>query len=171
MISSLWKINRPTVRQNGAWVYETSLTLISDYAKKWQWSSSDVRVRLPSSFFNIKTQICFSYRASSLMNFSVKVSWTPLECCFSRCLGPVLMPLRLQLLCMCLLLCLPHLKSISRLFNLILTNLFIPMNSIPKWWWPLLKRSVKKMIRSIWIYRQFSWWWRRLIKNGLSFFL
>nr|VDD29480.1 unnamed protein product [Brassica oleracea] len=27
---------------------------------------------------------------------------------------------------------LPHLKSISRLFNLILTNLFIPTSSIPK---------------------------------------
>ncbi|KAH0878702.1 hypothetical protein HID58_066096 [Brassica napus] len=41
------------------------------------WSSSDVRVRLSSSFFNIKTQICFSYLSYSLMSFSVKVSWAP----------------------------------------------------------------------------------------------
>ncbi|CAF1701390.1 unnamed protein product [Brassica napus] len=73
------------------------------YAKKWRWSSSDVRVRLSSSFFNIKTQICFSDLSSSLIVSPLKShGLLDLECCFSHRLGPVLM---------LLLLCLRHCAS------------------------------------------------------------
>ncbi|KAF3532246.1 hypothetical protein DY000_02042355 [Brassica cretica] len=60
-------------------------------------------VRLSSSFFNIKTQICFSDLSSSLIVSPLKShGLLDLECCFSHRLGPVLMPL---------LLCLRHCAS------------------------------------------------------------